>query len=212
MNYDEQHLKNIKQSGYPKALVGYLVDRFKLHRTDTVYDFGCGRGGYTVEWAKECKVVGFDCLPQKVDFEFHKVDLNGCWAMRRRPKTDVVFSKSVVEHLQSIDEYLENAWDALLYSGRLIVMTPDWKTSWKVFYDDYTHVRPWTVVSLKEAVDTTRWAGIEVEVLWQVPFAWKYPITFKAFRWIRFFMPEGDLKRRMSHAALLLTCKKRGWK
>lgn len=211
MSYVDQHLANSKHTDYPRQLVDYLVSRYCLSRKTTVVDFGCGMGGYSIQWKKHCKVIGVDL----VDVTRHCTGIP-IWVLdlskenARVPlRQDVVFSKSVIEHLPDAKNYLSNAHKALKQGGLLLVMTPDWKTSYKAFYDDYTHCRPYTITSLKEVVPEASWEAVEVELFWQVPLAWKYPLLFKAVRWVRWFMPEGDLKRRMSHAALLLTARRK---
>ena len=34
-------------------------------------------------------------------------------------------------------------------NGFLITLTPDWEDNFKMFYDDFTHKRPFTITSLK---------------------------------------------------------------
>ena len=43
---------------------------------------------------------------------------------------------------------MKESWRVLKPGGRLIALTPDWKSQMKTFYNDYTHVRPYTVDSL----------------------------------------------------------------
>lgn len=212
MSYASKHLDKQGHSLYPAQLVSYLQLRFgfgERHSDFTVqesmYDFGCGRGGYTLEWAKYMNVIGIDYEEQSLNVPTIKRDLTQPEYFAPR---DLVFSKSVIEHLPSAEMFLDNAFRALKRTGRVIIMVPDWKTGYKTFYDDYTHVRPYTITSLRELFDTTLWNDLEVEVFWQIAWAWEWPRLFKMIRWTRWFLPEGDVKRRMTTAALLATATK----
>lgn len=206
MRYTDQHLVKIKHSDYPRQLVEYLVNRFNIYTVSWVADFGCGMGGYTVEFAKICKTVGYDLEKQNIKINTRIVDLTK--PMDEEGVYDVVFSKSVIEHLIDPTVYLDNAHKVLDGGGRLILFTPDWKTSYKVFYDDYTHQRPYTEVSLLERMDASVWKNVKIELFWQIAWAWRFPLLFRLLRWTRWFLPSGDVKRRMTHAALLLTAEK----
>lgn len=208
MSYTEQHLKVQSQSNYPHQLVWYLAERFNLFGK-MVADFGCGRGGYTCEWHKVAEVIGVDYETQpSLPVPVLQADLSKPFLWTDScDRVEVVFSKSVLEHIQSPQTYLQNIWDALEDHGLLILLTPDWKTTWKVFYDDYTHVHPYSAISLREAVPSC-WGDVQVQLFWQIAWSWKWPHLFRWLRWTRFFMRQGDVRRRMSHAALLLTCRK----
>lgn len=89
---------------------------------------------------------------------------------------DVVFSKSVIEHLHCPERYLNENLRVLKPGGRLILMVPDWYSQMYIFYDDYSHVQPYTK---KGVIDTLRISGfqeVEAEIFYQLPSVWKYPV------------------------------------
>jgi SAM-dependent methyltransferase len=210
VSYVQNHLGRQKQSGYPRALADYLADRFDFW-DQTMADFGCGLGGYTRALDRRVTVVGFDIEPVRIGESclggpIPSVVLDLTKQRWLGNLFDFGFSKSVLEHIVDPIPFLENIKAAIKPGGQLILFVPDWTTGYKTFYDDYTHVRPYTLKSLYE-VGAAVFDDVKVERFWQVPFAWKHPTLFKAFRWLRWFMPRGDLRNRMTVAALLLTAR-----
>ncbi len=210
MSYFEQHLKDKKVSNYPKNLINYLTNRFNIK--GVLVDIGCGLGGYTREFVKHpnLTVVALDIEQANIEgATFIATDL-----MKNIPpvlvvnKADVIFSKSVIEHLTNCSGFFSQCKFIAKKNALLIVIVPDWESGYKSFYNDYTHVRPYTLTSLYEVVPKKEWKNINVEKLWQVPFAWRYPRLFYMFRWVRFFITNKDLKNRMTVASLLLTAER----
>lgn len=75
---------------------------------------------------------------------------------------DVVLASNLVEHLE-IDEVRSMASEirrVLTIGGCLILIQPNFRTSFKRYFDDYTHVSVWTDVSL---ADFLRAEGFSVE-------------------------------------------------
>lgn len=64
---------------------------------------------------------------------------------------DFVFIKSVIEHIKNTDLFLSEIRRVLKPEGKVICLTPDFQKQKDFFFDDYTHVRPFTKVSLNMA-------------------------------------------------------------
>jgi SAM-dependent methyltransferase len=78
---------------------------------------------------------------------------------------DVVFASNFLEHL-SIDDVravLAEAHRVLRSRGRLILVQPNYRTSHKRYFDDYTHISIWTDVSLSDFVEAERFEVERVE-------------------------------------------------
>jgi len=75
---------------------------------------------------------------------------------------DVVFASNLVEHLEidDVQAMLREVGRVLAVSGRLILVQPNFRTSFKRYFDDYTHVSVWSDVSL---ADFLRAEGFSVE-------------------------------------------------
>jgi SAM-dependent methyltransferase len=65
---------------------------------------------------------------------------------------DYVFIKSVIEHICNTDLFLSEIYRVLKPGGKVIILTPDYQKQKDFFYDDYTHIKPFTLNSLKMAV------------------------------------------------------------
>ena len=59
--------------------------------------------------------------------------------------------------------------------GLLLTLTPDWEAQYKTFYDDYTHFRPFTKISLRNIKLAEGFEDVSVFKLRQLPVVWKYP-------------------------------------
>lgn len=65
---------------------------------------------------------------------------------------DYVFIKSVIEHICNTDLFLSEIYRVLKPGGKVIILTPDYQKQKSFFNDDYTHIKPFTLSSLKMAV------------------------------------------------------------
>lgn len=204
MTYRNVHLSQVQPSGFAKHLIDHLVEKY-APKSRSLLDVGCGTGGYTREWQKKfpsARIVAVDLDPGQIDgVRTIPFDLS---VARMEGQFDIVFSKSVLEHLQGegTKGFVRILKENIGRGGVGFVLLPDWKTCMDVFYDDYTHVSPYTEDSLR---DMLRVNGLdaEVSVFWQVPFAWKHPKLWKVVRRFWWAVRDKDLQYRMKHAALL---------
>jgi SAM-dependent methyltransferase len=201
-SYRTQHLERQRPSGYARDLVQYLDQALGLSGKSLV-DLGCGTGGYTAELARVARAVSaVDLDPPKTIpgvQSIARLDLQQPLSYGER--YDVVWSKSVLEHLTDPLTYLRNAYLCAKPGGKLVLFVPDWVTCQTVFYDDYTHVRPWTQESLKDCLSLV-WTEVTVRKVWQFGLYWKYPRLFSAIRPLIAPFTWGDIGYRMRHAAL----------
>ena len=65
---------------------------------------------------------------------------------------DVLFSLAVIEHISDIDHFMNECRRVLRPGGNIYLSTPNFRYCFRTFYNDPTHVRPFTDVSLKELV------------------------------------------------------------
>ena len=54
-------------------------------------------------------------------------------------------------------------------------MVPDWTAQWRHFYDDWTHVRPFTLNGLRECVACHGFQVREALRFRQLPVLWEHP-------------------------------------
>lgn len=77
---------------------------------------------------------------------------------------DVVFASNLLEHLDDdpLAATLSEVSRVLRKGGRFIVMQPNFALAWRNYFDDFTHRRIFTHISLR---DVLRTQGFEVKVI-----------------------------------------------
>ena len=121
----------------------------------TVVELGAARGDF-INNIKALRRVAVDVWPGVTEYaaagvEAHVrsgIDLG----FLDSKSVDVVFASNFVEHLQ-VDEartMLKEVGRVLRSGGRVILVQPNYRTSYKRYFDDYTHVSMWSDVSLQD--------------------------------------------------------------
>jgi len=181
MNYNNMMYGNRKKTGYPSKLIWYLVSKYGLAASNKVLDMGCGDGTF----AKAFASIGFPVV--RVDKELFLQDgIDQCDFEKdelpyKRNKYDVVFCKSVIEHLREPWNMLSECLRVLNVGGVAILLAPDWNSQWRTFYDDPTHVHPYTVKGIKNTLKFAGFRDVASEKFYQLPMLWKRP-------WMRPFL------------------------
>ena len=168
------------KTNYPKQLIKHLSDKFNLGEGSKILELGCGRGDFLYEFQK----AGFTC--EGLDREMSSVDndyglnVNQCnLATDVFPyddnSFDIVYHKSVLEHLYDPAKLMAETYRVLKQGGKLIVLTPDWHTQWKNFFEDFTHSRPYDIIALTDLLKIFGFKNIIVEKFYQLPVNWKIP-------------------------------------
>lgn len=168
------------RTGYPVQLASHLRTEY-LTDTGRLLDLGCGRGEMLHAFADlGYQVAGVDIAPKVGEFchphEAHVVNLDGGELPFDAHSFDIVFSKSVIEHLQNPMPFLQMARNVLKPGGKLILMTPSWlHHGWGPFYLDHTHVTPFTMPSLRDVLTISGFEQTNILHFRQLPFLWKRP-------------------------------------
>ena len=175
---------------YPLKLASHLKDNFLEPEYKNLLDIGCGRGdqlkafaeiGYQVSGCDYDEASKEFCLPHEVQI----LDIENDRINKPDNSTDVVFSKSVIEHLNDPEKLLEETLRVLRPKGRAVIMCPSWiHMGWGPFYQDHTHVTPFTLPSLRDIMIKTGFTNVKVYHFRQLPFIWKYPYSENIFRLI----------------------------
>jgi SAM-dependent methyltransferase len=165
---------------YPDKLARYLFSRYKLPKGGRILDLGCGRGeflkgfircglsGYGVDRSTIAKSICPEAEVLESDLENNTLPFNDNFF-------DVVFSKSVLEHFYYPEKLVQEIYRILNPGGMVITMVPDWDSVYDIFYDDYTHRKPFTLNSLKSIMQISGFDKVEVEKMRQLPFLWSSP-------------------------------------
>ena len=144
---------------YPSKLTAHLTEEYlRGYRGSKLLDLGCGRGEFLRGFAElGFRAKGFD-RSRPAQPRFCEEVVEGDYEQSGLPFQDgefsVIFNKSVLEHVFDVSRLLGECRRVLSPGGRFIAMVPDWNAQWEHFYDDWTHVRPFTLTGLKECIQS----------------------------------------------------------
>ena len=216
-SYLSTHYSNSRRplTHYPSLLAQHIVEIYNLRRGSSLLDFGAGRCEMAAGFdALGMDVTAADVSPEAARFasdlnlQFRLVDLSPQHQLPWDDNSfDVVFSKSLIEHLPAPLAFAQEALRVLKPTGAFIALTPDWESNYKIFYDDITHVRPFTTASMEQLLAMTGFRSIQVTRFRQLPMNWRFPplnavsrtiapwvpvrATSKFLRWSRELMISG---------------------
>jgi SAM-dependent methyltransferase len=165
---------------YPSQLTAHLSERYLAgYRGARLLDLGCGRGEFLHGFASQgFDAVGFD-RSRPSSPRFSEPVIVGDYERGRLPFEDgefsVLFNKSVLEHVRDITPLLNECHRVLAPGGRMVSLVPDWTAQWRHFFDDWTHVRPFTLTGLRECVQSHGFEVREARRFRQLPMLWERP-------------------------------------
>lgn len=166
---------------YPQQLSDYIVKRFFSDGREyvpTILDIGCCTGKALKMFDKSLPMAlhGIDIRNEQAEgFIFKECDIETEPIPYPENYFDFIYSKSVLEHVRNTDNFLSEALRVLKPGGVFVALTPDWKSQQKIFWDDYTHVKPFTQKGLRDALRIHGFADADCEYFYQLPFVWKHP-------------------------------------
>lgn len=78
---------------------------------------------------------------------------------------DLIFASNLVEHLtrEQTVEMLSECARVIQKNGHLILVQPNFRLSYKRYFDDYTHVAIWTDIGLVAFLESLGWKVTRVE-------------------------------------------------
>ena len=177
VRYSEQETP---YTGYPAQLTAHLTREYLTgYRGSKLLDLGSGRGEFLHGFARQgFDVIGIDRSRPSAP-KFSEPVLLADYERSTLPFADgefsILFSKSVFEHIVDISALLRECHRVLAPGGRMIALVPDWTAQWRQFYDDWTHVRPFTLHGLRECVACHGFHVREALRFRQLPLLWKHP-------------------------------------
>lgn len=195
--YDESRTP---RTDYPLKLATYLISRFSLRKGKKLLEIGCGRG----EFLNSFLQLGLDCFGVDMS-NYCTVNLNNIKvkivdiSKNNLPYEDnyfdIVYHKSLIEHLYSPDQLMKETYRVLKPGGRVIILTPDWVSQMKVFYEDYTHSRPYDINSLRDLLQVYGFLRVETELFYQFPALWCHPSLKILSRFLRTIISTPNARR-----------------
>ena len=178
----------------PTQLCNYLIHRFNMKPEDRLLDVGCGRGDFLKGFNDSgLDVCGVDNeksdSPLLKDTEVRYAHFENEIFPFDSDTFDIVFSKSVIEHMFNPGNFMGECYRVLKPGGRIILMTPDWISQMKTFFDDYTHRQPYTVAAIKDTLSIFGFKEVSSELFYQLPILWRYQALKIVSRILRLFIP-----------------------
>tara|TARA_B100001250_G_C19755606_1_gene769944 strand:- start:483 stop:1151 length:669 start_codon:yes stop_codon:yes gene_type:complete len=174
-------IKSHPKSSYPSKLVSYLFNSFGMKKGEKILEPGCGRGEFLSEFNKlGLKCYGIDLsefagsmtknieIIKNVNLEKDK------WPFPDN-YFDIIYNKSLLEHLWNPDKFLIEAKRVLKPGGKLLCLVPDWESNYKTYFDDFTHRTPFTTVSLNDIYLISDFSNIKIYKFRQLPIVWRFP-------------------------------------
>lgn len=211
----EYSLTSKPKTQYPGLLAAEVASRWDLKRGDSLLDVACGRAemsaGFT---ALGLAVTAVDASPEArayaesagATFVAHSVDTNAPIPVQDN-SFDVIFCKSFVEHLREPVAFAEDCFRILRPGGKVVFLTPDWEANQKIFFDDVTHVTPFSRTTMRQVLELSGFDCLASYRFRQLPITWRSPsvniisaavapfvpsrTTQKFFRWSRELMLAG---------------------
>lgn len=161
---------------YNQQLIKWLVEKGYLPKDKNakILDIGAGRGFFyfSLKKAGYTKAHAVDRFPTFK--ECKKGDITKKLPFKDK-SFDIVISRDIAEHILDSEKFFNEQHRILKPGGIIIVMTPNAQyMSLGAFYEDYTHVRPFTPKSLFEALQMHNFTNIRVERLRAIPRLWKF--------------------------------------
>ena len=179
---------------YPAKFVDYNIQKFNL-KNKTFLEIGCGRGDFINEFSKQgliCYATDIlssakDNLDQNIVFSKHNI------SNEKLPFEDnffdAIYTKSLIEHISNHKFFFNECKRVLKPNGILINYTPDWETQYLNFYDDITHIKPFTKITLENCYRMYGFETCKVEKFYQLPIVWKFPFLKYFLNMISVFIP-----------------------
>ncbi len=188
--YDE---KRTPRTEYPSKLAKYLFVRFNMKKGERLLEIGCGRGEFVSAFQK----LGLDChavecseysLKELGHLNIKKADISKDRLPYNDNTFDIVYHKSLLEHVYMPDHLMKETVRVLKPGGRVIILTPDWVSQMKVFYEDFTHCRPYDATALSDLLKVYGFNSVRAELFYQLPLLWRYPALKVLSRLLQVFI------------------------
>ena len=214
--YDE---KSHPLNSYPNQLIKHLFDMYGMSKGQKILEPGCGRGEFLDAYRRlGLKCYGLDLSACAGEFlegiEVKQANIENEPLPYKDDYFDIIYSKSLMEHLRHPDKYLSEVFRILKPGGKVLCLIPDWESNYKTYFDDFTHVTPFTKISLRDILLMCDFTDVNVVKFRQLPIVWRYPFLnifcamisplipvrtqTKFLRWSRELMLIGSAKKPFS--------------
>ncbi len=159
-NYALNHRKILEQSLKLNKRLFNTYNRISQKKLGRILsgvniDLGCGDKGFT-EYLKTINIAS-----HPYDYPFFDIEKD-CLE-HDDESIDFVTMNAVIEHIKNPDNIFKEIRRVLKINGLVFVRTPNWLLDHKNFYNDPTHVKPYTPKSLKLTFELYKFKTIFIE-------------------------------------------------
>ena len=183
------------KTDYPYQLTAYLGKRYNIKEGSRILEIGFGRG----EFLNAFHEMGLSCCGVDIcpcdhvfgqDIKVDYIDVGKDSLPYENDFFDVVYHKSLIEHLYTPDHLMKETHRVLKSGGkgRVIILTPDWASQMAVFYEDFTHSRPYDQTAMKDLLSVYGFKQVESQLFYQLPLVWQYPLVKLICLFLQFFL------------------------
>ena len=146
----------------------------KVDETSRLLDVGSG-DGTLLDYLNSKNITNKGCDIEDANLEKDSL-----------PFEDSSFSHvllyAVIEHIKNTDHLISEIRRVLKKDGNLILITPNFRYCYDTFYDDPTHIKPFTDRSISELlkimnfknINVRPWTSNLIKIIWKLPFSFFY--------------------------------------
>lgn len=179
-SYAKNHAKENKKSLYLNKRLFSTYNKIvfkKLNRKleGVNIDLGSGDKGFS----NYLKSININSFPYDYpDFDIEKDALK-----HEDDSIDFITMNAVIEHIKNPDNIFKEIYRVLKVNGLVFVNTPNWQIDYKNFYNDPTHIKPYTPGSLKITFELYNLNPVFIEpgLVEKCWFWWELPEKLKWF-------------------------------
>ncbi len=176
VTYDEN---DKPRTNFPFNFAKHIVNRFGIKKNSKILDVGCGRCEVLTAFGQlGLDISGIDASERIRSFapkEISKLEIldfskkNFSFSDN---EFDVIFTKSVIEHVHDPTHFMKEILRILKPGGIFISLTPEWASQIKTFYDDPTHVHPYQPKGLKDLLTLSEFKNAHAEIFYYHELLW----------------------------------------
>lgn len=186
-------------------LKNYFKQKIKAHQNSSDRDSMANREIYTIDFLfknfYDIKIFNYvnNCLDlgsgdkflkkglESKNIHYTGLDIQDCnFDTDNLPindnSIDFIISLAVIEHIKNIDHFLSEIKRVLKKGAYLYLTTPNWHYSYRNFYDDPTHHRPFTPMSLKNLLVSYNFSEIQIFPGLRAKSKWWYQGKYSFFK------------------------------
>ena len=166
-------------------IINYLLKINELtiiNNNSNLLDVGSGDGSF-VKFLNSKNIKSNGC-------DINDADLEKDYLPFESSSFSHVILYAVIEHIKNTEHLLSEIKRVLMKNGTLILITPNFRFCYDTFYDDPTHVKPFTDKSIYhllkimnfEKISVKPWTSNLFKIIWKLPFSFFYCAKIIPFR------------------------------